>query len=299
MEDGLEVKAKGYPKMYHRRGQLTFQVQDLELAGEGSLKKAYELLKKKLEEEGLFDRKRPIPDYIKNIAVVTSRTGAVIGDFRKNLLPRGFHLSLFDVRVEGREAVSNILHAIQAAQKGDFEVLVIMRGGGSLEDMQAFNNELVARAVFASKIPTLCGIGHDRDVPIVSLVGDKATSTPSIAATVVNESWRPLEDQLPLKMRELLHSYVQFSSTLMRAPEQFAMRLAGAYELALQNTQDELSRAERYLAAVDPRRNLKLGYSILMKQGVVVKKAKDFSLGDSFHAILDEGEIDASITKII
>jgi len=184
-------------------------VDSIELTGEGSLKKAYELLKKKLEAEGLFARKRQLPEFVKKIGVITSRSGAVIDDFRNNLAQRGHQIHFHDVRVEGVRAVEDIMKAMRwfNENKPDLDVLVIMRGGGSLEDLQAFNNELVARSIFASKVPTICGIGHDRDVPIASLVGDNLTSTPTAAAVLINKSWQRLEDRLPEQEQKLLYNF--------------------------------------------------------------------------------------------
>ena len=209
LEDGMEVKAGGTPSIYKPRGKFSLVVDSIELTGEGSLKKAYELLKKKLEAEGLFARKRKLPEFVKKIGVITSRSGAVIDDFRNNLAQRGYQIHFHDVRVEGVRAVEDIMKAIRWFDKNkpDLDVLVVMRGGGSLEDLQAFNNELVARSLFASKIPTICGIGHDKDVPIASLVGDNLTSTPTAAAVLINDSWQRLEEKLPEQEQELLYNF--------------------------------------------------------------------------------------------
>ncbi|MBI5153542.1 MAG: exodeoxyribonuclease VII large subunit [Parcubacteria group bacterium] len=209
IEEGLEVKVSGIPNVYKPKGRLSFLVYSLELAGEGSLKKAYEMLKKKLESEGLFERKRALPEFIIRIGVITSRTGAVIDDFRRNLELLGLQLYFYDARVEGAKAVDDILGGIRwfNTHMDDLDILVIIRGGGSLEDLQAFNNEFVARAVFGSKIPTLCGIGHDRDVPIVSFVADRATSTPSIVAMTINESWKRLRENVPVFEQDLVYSF--------------------------------------------------------------------------------------------
>lgn len=209
IEEGLEVKVSGIPNIYKPKGRLSFLVYSLELAGEGSLKKAYEMLKKKLAGEGLFERKRPLPEFITRIGIITSRTGAVIDDFRRNLELLGLQLYFYDARVEGARAVDDILGGIRwfNTHMDNLDILVIIRGGGSLEDLQAFNNELVARAVFGSKILTLCGIGHDRDVPIVSLVADRATSTPSIVAMTINETWNRLREDVPVFEQDLLYSF--------------------------------------------------------------------------------------------
>lgn len=214
LEDGMEIKIGGILNMYKPKGRSSFLVESLELVGEGSLKKTYELLKQKLEAEGLFARKRPLPEFISRIGLITSKTGAVIGDFRKNLKSIGAQIDFYDVRVEGEQAVEEVTRAIKwfNRHKPDLDVLVIIRGGGSLEDLQAFNNERVVREIFTSHIPTICGIGHDRDIPIASLTADRETSTPSIAAMLINDSWRRLYDELPRQIRELISSFERVQS---------------------------------------------------------------------------------------
>lgn len=209
IQDGLRVKVSGMAQVYKAKGRLSMQVRTLELAGEGSLKKAYDELKKKLEAEGLFERKRPLPEFISRIGVITSRTGAVIDDFRKNLSALGLRVSLYDARVEGAKAVPQILKGIEWFQRNaaSFDILVVMRGGGSLEDLQAFNNERIVRELFACKLPTICGIGHDRDVPIASLTADAMTSTPTAAAHLVNQSWSRLTSDVALAQQNIFRSF--------------------------------------------------------------------------------------------
>ena len=221
LDDGMEIKIGGFLEIYKPKGRLSFQVDSVTLAGEGSLRKAYELLKQKLEAEGLFRRKRALPEFITTIGVITSRTGAVIDDFRKNLAARGCNVYLHDARVEGAQAVPNVTKAITWFNRNmpGLDVLVIIRGGGSLEDLQAFNNELVARDIFASAIPTMCGIGHDRDTPIACLVADREVSTPSIAAMIINDSWERLEEKLPLIERRIISEFERALAT-----QQFAVR---------------------------------------------------------------------------
>ncbi len=211
LEPGLVVKLSGFPKIFKRGGRFKFQIEDIELAGEGSLRRAYELLKAKLETEGIFSRKRDIPEFITRVGVITSRTGAVIDDFKHNLIQRGIHVELIDVRVEGTLAVNQIIGAFKTFNKRGCkpDVLVVMRGGGSLEDLQAFNQEIVARAVFASAIPVIAAVGHDRDVPLVCLAADAFVSTPTAAAVYINGSWQALENALPVKANELVNNYIK------------------------------------------------------------------------------------------
>lgn len=188
LESGMKVQVTGYPKVYERFGKFSMNVEAVELVGEGALARAYALLKKKLEQEGLFDlgRKRDIPTFPRKIGLITSKEAAAYGDFLRILNNRwgGVEVAHVPVHVQGKNAVPEILAAFNTFE--DLEekpdVLVLTRGGGSLEDLHAFNDELVARAVFSSSIPVVCGVGHERDESLCDFVADVRASTPSNAA---------------------------------------------------------------------------------------------------------------------
>lgn len=319
VEEGMDVKVTGAGYLYKPKGRFSFRAERIELVGEGSLKKAYEALKKKLESEGLFERKKPIPQFISAIGVITSRSGAVIHDFRKNLLPLGLEIRLRDTRVEGAEAIPGIINGIKFFNREENrpDVLVIIRGGGSLEDLQAFNNELVAREIFASKAPVICGIGHDKDEPIANLVADLAVSTPSIAALAINKSWDPLREKLPILERELFYAFegniISIAERIRRSAEKMiggvrniftrsrivAEKLERLFENSLRVASDRLSRAEAYLVDQDPRRNLALGYSIVVGAGgKVVKSLNDIKLGENVLTRVTDGVFSAKVEKI-
>jgi len=205
--EGMQVRVTGEANIYKPRGKFTLVAAWVEPAGEGSLKKAYELLKSKLDQEGLFVRKRALPEFIQTVGLVTSRQGAAIDDFCRNLDALGIRIEFCHVAVEGSRAVDEICAAVHVLGKSKLDALVITRGGGSLEDLQAFNSERVARAVFASRVPTVCGIGHEKDVPFASLVADAAVSTPTAAAVRINDSWRRLREELPRQARALDHIF--------------------------------------------------------------------------------------------
>jgi exodeoxyribonuclease VII large subunit len=208
IEDGMKIKVMGYPELRAKRGKFNINVRDIKLSGEGAFKKAYELLKKKLEKEGLFEKKKEIPKFVENIGVITSKNGAVIHDFRKNLKKLNFKLFFKDALVEGERSAKSLTRAVRWFNKNmpNLDVLVIMRGGGSMEALQGFNNENLVRAIYNSKIPTICGIGHEVDIPLASLVADISVSTPTAVATHVNQSWKSLEDQIPLLEERLFNN---------------------------------------------------------------------------------------------
>lgn len=222
--EGVAVAVSGRSEVYKPTGRLSFRAETIELVGEGALKKAYDALKKKLDSEGLFapEKKRPLPEYPERIGLVTSKQGAVIHDFLNNLGKFGFNVRFTDARVEGAAAVKEILAAIKYFSAQDIDVLVLIRGGGSLESLQAFNNERVVRAIAEFPRPTVVAIGHDKDVPLAQLAADHAPSTPTAATVLLNQSWE-----------EGFHT-VRY----------FARDILGIYQEALWKTRDEVRSSE-------------------------------------------------------
>ncbi|MDD4062468.1 MAG: exodeoxyribonuclease VII large subunit [Candidatus Pacebacteria bacterium] len=208
LTEGMTVILSGNADIYPARGTLTFKANTVELVGEGALKKAYDELKSKLQKEGLFDIKRPIPDYPQKIGVITSLYGGtVIHDFTSNLGKFGFKIRAINSKVEGVEAVKELLSAIERFKKEDIDVLVIMRGGGSLESLIAFDNEMLVRSVANFPVPVIAGIGHHKDVTLVSLVADAAESTPSAAAYFLNRSWENAMHKIDSYSYEILNNF--------------------------------------------------------------------------------------------
>ncbi|HEX9665594.1 MAG TPA: exodeoxyribonuclease VII large subunit [Thermodesulfobacteriota bacterium] len=222
LEDGMEIVATGCPDIYEPTGRLTFKADAIEIVGEGALRKAYEELKKKLAGEGIFDidKKRPIPDYPNRIGVITSIRGAVIHDFINNLGKYGFHVKIMDSRVEGQQAVKELLLSMKSFRKQDIDALVIIRGGGSLESLMAFNNEALVREVSSFPVPVIAGIGHHLDVPLVSLAVDAMESTPTATANLLNKSWEQAENTIEKYQRDILEQYsYALKETQMRLEE--------------------------------------------------------------------------------
>jgi exodeoxyribonuclease VII large subunit len=194
LKDGIELIITGFPDIYPSFGLFKFKATTLEYAGEGQLKKAYEKLKADLEMQGLLapERKRPLPDFPKKIGVITSKNGVVHQDFMVNLRQRGYKITLVDSRVEGKDAIHDLMAALKTMAKQDIEVLAIMRGGGSWESLQAFNTEQIVREVASFKVPVITGIGHDVDETLVQLVADIGRSTPTAVAEALNKPWEGL-----------------------------------------------------------------------------------------------------------
>ncbi len=206
VSEGLEVIVEGKSEIYKPNGRFNFRASTIELVGEGALKKAYDELKKKLELEGIFNenRKRALPEFPEKIGLITSKQGAVIHDFLNNLGTYGYKIRLTDARVEGVAAVKEILGALRYFKDKDIDVLVLIRGGGSLESLQAFNHELIVRAIAEFPHPVICAIGHDKDVPLAQLAADHAPSTPTAATHLLNKSWDELLAELHLSESKIL-----------------------------------------------------------------------------------------------
>jgi exodeoxyribonuclease VII large subunit len=189
---GMEIIVSGYSDIYSPQGTFNFKAETIELVGEGSLKKAYDLLKEKLSKEGVFDidKKRKIPDYVNQIGVITSlRSGTVIHDFVSNLGKFGYKIKAIDSRVEGQEAVKDLLDSINFFKKQEIDVLVIIRGGGSLQSLMAFDNEILVKEISKFPVPVIAGIGHHKDITLAALAADVSESTPTATANLLNKSW--------------------------------------------------------------------------------------------------------------
>jgi len=207
--DGMKVLARGQVRVYAPRGEYQISVQVLEPLGKGSLQQAFEELKERLGKEGLFDaaRKRPLPMLPRRIGVVSSPTGAVVQDILRVLRARYVNLGvlLYPARVQGPEAAGEVAQGIRTLSRlGGLDVLIVARGGGSLEDLWAFNDEQVARALSSSKVPTICAVGHETDFTIADFVADLRAPTPSAAAERVVQAKEDLVAQIAALESRLL-----------------------------------------------------------------------------------------------
>ncbi|HKW87237.1 MAG TPA: exodeoxyribonuclease VII large subunit [Candidatus Acidoferrales bacterium] len=207
-EDGLHITVRGAVSVYEPRGEYQIYVSHIEPVGLGALQLAFEQLKKRLEAEGLFDaeRKKPLPALPRRIGIVTSPAGAAIRDILRVLRRRfpNLHVMLFPVKVQGEGAAAEIAGAIQFFNRAkSVDVVIVARGGGSLEDLWAFNEEIVARAIAASQIPILTGVGHETDTTIADFVADMRAPTPSAAAEIVVRTRQEFERHIEELSRQM------------------------------------------------------------------------------------------------
>jgi len=213
-EDGLQMTVRGSISVYETRGEYQIYVENLEPIGLGALQLAFEQLKKRLEAEGLFDsaRKKPLPLLPSRIGIITSPRGAAVRDVVRILTRRfpNVHLTLYPVRVQGEGSAEEIVKALKFFNARKLvDVLIVARGGGSMEDLWAFNEEIVARAIFASEIPVISGVGHETDFTIADFIADVRASTPSAAAELVVQT-RAQFDKHIADLRETLAGLIRY-----------------------------------------------------------------------------------------
>jgi exodeoxyribonuclease VII large subunit len=213
-EDGLKVSVRGSISVYDSRGEYQVYVESMEPLGRGALQLAFEQLKKKLLEEGLFDavRKKPLPMLPSRIGLITSPTGAAVRDVVRILTRRfpNVHLTLYPVRVQGEGAAAQIIEALSYfSRKRAADVVLLVRGGGSIEDLCSFNEEAVARAISVSAIPVICGVGHETDFTIADFAADVRASTPSAAAELVVQTRREFDKHVA-DLRETVESLINY-----------------------------------------------------------------------------------------
>lgn len=325
LENGMQVVLSGRVSLYPQRGEVQLVAETLEPRGVGSLQVAFEQLKNRLAGEGLFAeaRKRPLPTFPRTVGVVTSATGAAIHDIVNVLRRRGAGLRLLlrPVRVQGEGAAAEIAEAIADHNRfGAADVLIVGRGGGSLEDLWAFNEEVVARAIHASVIPVISAVGHEVDYTIADFVADLRAPTPSAAAELVARSRLELEghlDHLAQRLAgqmqgrlELLDERVRGLTRRLRSPRQqlqlwhqrhadLVRRLDRSMARRQQETEGRLAALAGRLDLLSPLRTLERGYAIAFaeKTGRAVLDAETLSRGDHLQLRFARGRARATVEE--
>lgn len=327
-ENGMKVLIRGYVSLYERDGQYQLYAEEMQPDGMGSLHLAFEQLKKKLELEGLFDAryKKKLPYLPRTIGVITSSTGAVIRDIL-NILNRRFpnvHIKLFPVAVQGEPAARQIAHAIRKLNEtAQAEVIIIARGGGSLEELWAFNEEIVARSIFESKIPVISAVGHETDYTIADFVADLRAPTPSAAAEMVLPEKAVLEYKLLTMRSRLKNALVKnldlqksrldrlVGSPAFRQPMdrvyQARIRLDGLnkYLFLGMDAKKEKDRARLLtcmarLEALSPLSILTRGYSAVNLKGShqFLKSIEGVNAGDKLEVTLSDGKLHCTVNEV-
>ncbi|MDR1952160.1 MAG: exodeoxyribonuclease VII large subunit [Elusimicrobiota bacterium] len=324
-EDGMNVLVFGRISAYPARGDYQIIVSSMEQAGEGDLAKAFEKLKKKLEAEGMFDNehKKEIPSFINKIGVVTSKDGAALHDILKVLdsLNADVSVLIYPVRVQGKEAEKEISEAIQYLNKEyeDLDVLLVGRGGGSMEDLWAFNTERVARAIYKSKIPVISCVGHEIDFTIADFTADLRAATPSAAAEIavrkkieMINNLKTLKRNLFYEMQSIIENSSQRLENLSKSRalqkpyliyedkiayvDDLSARLKMSMEKLIVSKETKLKYCAEKLNLVSPLNILKRGFSIVKDEnGKILKSIKNLSLNMKVKVELSDGGFEAKV----
>lgn len=369
--DGMHVLARGKISLYEGRGDYQLIVEHLEEAGDGALKRAFEALKKKLSQEGLFAEahKKALPKTPQCIGVITSSTGAAIRDILMTLRRRMpiIPIIIYPTEVQGAQAAASIANMISTAnRRHECDVIILARGGGSLEDLWAFNDEALARIIHQSQIPIITGIGHEIDFTIADFVADQRAATPTAAAELVSPDKLELQTDIQRLMRRIMmqmqttlqlhrqhlihlskrlqhpsrrlqenmqqldtagmrleraaYYYIQQKNHLMDtllnrlAPcnpnykitssqkeiTTLRLRLQQAVLHLLEKYKEQCQYLQKTLAALSPLATLQRGYAIVRdEQGKIIRQSHQLSVGDSISTQLHQGQITATIDKIV
>lgn len=322
-QNGMKVIALGRVSIYDRDGQYQFYIDDMQPDGVGALHTAFEQLKKKLENEGLFDskKKKSLPLYPERIGIVTSQTGAALQDIL-NILKRRWPVAsviLYPVMVQGEQAPGQICGAIDyfSANKSA-DVVIVGRGGGSIEELWAFNDENVARSIASCSVPVISAVGHETDFTIADFAADLRAPTPSAAAELVSPD---IEDVLS----NIIYLNTQLKREIKRKLDNCAMRLDAAVSSSaineplnavkahrlqfetlnnellsavkdlLQNKRDNLKSLTFALDALSPLKVLSRGYAMACKENKIITSIKKLSCGDKFDLVLRDGKVECHV----
>ncbi len=324
-KDGLKVIAHGRISLYEATGRYQIIVDNIQPDGIGSLYYAYEQLKRKLEEEGLFDKryKKPLPKFPKKVGIITSPTGAAIRDMTR-IIGRRFPLAeilLYPSLVQGTGAAAQLAAGIRYFNEtGSADVIIIGRGGGSIEDLWEFNNEALARTVFSSEIPVISAVGHESDFTICDFVADARASTPSSAAELAVPEQSELSARLENAKKRLAllalanvaerkkHLALLEASPYLKSPQNFLDtkrmqkvqlldRLEGAVNRTLERKTAAYKEKVASLTALSPLAVLSRGYGVSYnEEGKILKSVRAVKLGDIIRSELSDGSIYASVT---
>lgn len=324
--DGQEVMVLAKVSLYPDRGDYQLIVEKMEATGDGELKQAFERLKSKLLQEGLFDpqHKKILPPYPTRIGIITSPTGAAIQDIISVLSRRSpcATLLVYPCQVQGQRASLEIVQAIQLANThANCDVLILARGGGSLEDLWCFNDERVARAIFTSQIPIISGIGHEIDFTIADFVADYRAPTPSAAAEMISldqsvlikqfDYWHERLTYSILQIIQLFSQKIDYLDKQLISPQQSLQKKSSALELLKQRLQWAIQKQlQKYdyhfkqlvyaLGAVNPFATLGRGYSITrdIKTHHLISSIKNVQMGDEVATRLQDGWLISKVLKI-
>ncbi len=324
MEDGQNVIVFGSISVYERDGKYQLYADEIRLDGIGRLYEEFEYLKKKLGAEGLFDpdHKQEIPRYAKRVGIVTASTGAALQDICQITKRRNpyVQLVLYPAKVQGEGAAATVVNGIQALD-GKVDVIIVGRGGGSIEDLWAFNEEVVARTIYNCSTPIISAVGHETDTTIADYVSDLRAPTPSAAAELAVYDVRLMletladihgdmancmvlkfqERRMLLKQKRLLlerfHPRYQLQQKRLRADE-LSEKLSSKMQEIIRQKRQRVELAAQELKGLSPVERLEGGYSVVSKNGQVIKEISQIMSGDKISVDVTDGTITATVNEV-
>lgn len=298
--NGLQVIINGYINVYKKGGTYTLFVRTVTVSGEGNLAMAFQLLKDKLSEEGLFDpaHKKPIAPFPHKIGIITSRTGAAVQDILKIITDRNnlVDIIIFPVQVQGEDAAQDMADTLDMIGRderfSDIDTLILGRGGGSAEDLWAFNEEVLARAVYNCPIPVISAVGHEIDFSISDFVADRRAETPTAAAEMAVPDLREIRMNLEKQKQDLLSRLNAKVKTDGLMVENCMLEIKSAMERRLAECSHRIETMKLLLEENNPASVLKKGYGMLEDMsGKVVSSVKDIKDGERYILALKDGRI--------
>ena len=326
LDNGVKIIASGYISVYERDGAYQLYINEVEIEGMGNLYIEFNKLKEKLKKEGLFDTKykKEIPKMPRSIGVITSPTGAVIRDII-NVTKRRFpkvDIKLYPVNVQGDKSASDICEGIEFFNRMEnVDTIIVGRGGGSLEELWSFNEEIVAREIFKSKIPIISAVGHETDFTICDFVSDMRAPTPSAAAeiatpdlseiyyklnTIKNRMNRSLNNQVILDNEKLNNTFDKINNYMKNyivrdkviQLDQIYDKINFRLEQNLETSKEKLSKKAALLHNLSPLATISRGYSIVEKNGQVINSIEEVNITDDINITLKDGSLECNVNKI-
>ena len=301
--DGLEITATGKINVYRKGGYYSLFVRNVQVAGEGGLSMAFQLMKEKLEKEGLFDppHKKPIPAFPHKIGILTSSTGAAVKDIIKIIRSKNelVDIMVFPVQVQGDGAAADIAGMLKFVNDNydDIDTLIVGRGGGSQEDLWAFNEEILARAIYDSRIPVISAVGHEIDFSISDFVADLRAETPTAAADIAVPDIRELVDRLDKFSSEMLLNLKNVLRVGELKVEQAYSRMKQDMDLLLLNRYNEIERFKLILEQNDPHRIMERGYTVIESDGRVIRSPEELKDGE-YDIVFRSGKVRVRIENV-
>ncbi len=302
-KNGDEVVVLASVDSYVPRGTYNLNIFEMEEVGLGQQLIELEKLKKQLASEGLFDesRKRPINIYPKAIGVITAPNGAAVRDIVTNIKRRYpvADIYVFPSLVQGEQAPASLLNAFKKSQEYDLDTLIIGRGGGASEDLSAFNDETLVRAVATSKMPIIAAVGHEIDTTLIDYIADKRASTPTGAAELATVDKREIENFFSQSMLIMEQSLFDSVNEKKEDVDTLMEDLTEALKDLLKHQNDEVEKYSKQLEILNPKAVLSRGYSIsLDENGKAIKSVKDVKENQTIVTLLEDGEVSSTVVKI-